>query len=50
MGGKDMVVSYEVITMSFFYIIDTFQSSKKACFMQRDILHMNMNTHIIIHA
>lgn len=23
--------------------------SKKACFMQRDILHMNMNTHIIIH-
>ena len=24
--------------------------SKKACSMQRDILHMSMNTHIIIHA
>ena len=36
--------------MSFFCTIDILQSSKKACFMQRDILHMSMNTHIIMHA
>ncbi len=36
--------------MSFFYIFDILQSSKKACFMQRDILHMSMNTHITMHA
>ena len=36
--------------MSFFYIVDILQSSKKACFMRRDILHMSMNTHITIYA
>ena len=44
-----MVVSYEVITMSFFYIIDTFQSSKKACSIQRNIPAVSMNTHINIY-
>ena len=36
--------------MSFFCFVDIFQSSKKACSIQRDILHMSMNTHIIMHA
>ena len=36
--------------MSFFYIDNILQSSKKACSMQRDILHMSMNTHITMYA
>ena len=36
--------------MFFFCIIDVIQSLKKACSMQWDILHMSMNTHIIMHA
>ncbi len=36
--------------MFFFCTIDILQLSKKACFMQRDILYMSMNTHIIMHA
>ena len=36
--------------MFFFCTADIIQSSKKACFMQWDILHMGMNTHITIYA
>ncbi len=36
--------------MSFFYIVTILQSSKKACFMQRDTLHMSVNTHITMQA
>ena len=36
--------------MFLFCINNVLQSSKKANSLQRDILHMSMNTHIIMHA
>lgn len=33
--------------MSFFYISNTMKSSKKACLIQRDIMTIKMNTHIM---
>ena len=43
-----MLIALGGIAMSFFYPLNHCQSSKKACFLQRDFATTKMNTQIIL--